>query len=82
MNCALAPTLEGKKLIVGSRLEDLVYSLSISDKPSGIVPPAKSVPLKRVGVTADIAEVALFLATGADYMTGAVIVVDGGRHLT
>jgi 3-oxoacyl-[acyl-carrier protein] reductase len=37
-------------------------------------------PLRRVGKPADIAEAALFLATGADFMTGATIVVDGGRQ--
>jgi 3-oxoacyl-[acyl-carrier protein] reductase len=42
---------------------------------------AQAVPLKRVGLPADIAEMALFLATGGDFMTGAVVVVDGGRQL-
>jgi NAD(P)-dependent dehydrogenase (short-subunit alcohol dehydrogenase family) len=31
---------------------------------------------------ADVAETAFYLATGADFMTGAVIVVDDGRALT
>lgn len=35
--------------------------------------------LKRVGKTEDIVDAALYLATGADFMTGAVLVVDGGR---
>jgi 3-oxoacyl-[acyl-carrier protein] reductase len=39
-------------------------------------------PMRRVGLPADVAEAAVYLATGADYMTGAVIVVDGGRQLT
>jgi ketoreductase RED2 len=37
-------------------------------------------PLRRSGTPADIAEVALLAATAA-YMTGEVIVVDGGLHL-
>ena len=37
-------------------------------------------PLRRVGKPADIAEAALFLAAGADFITGATIVVDGGRQ--
>jgi 3-oxoacyl-[acyl-carrier protein] reductase len=37
--------------------------------------------VKRVGLPADIVEVAMFLATGADFMTGALLVVDGGRQL-
>jgi 3-oxoacyl-[acyl-carrier protein] reductase len=38
-------------------------------------------PLKRVGTPEDIADVALFLATRGDFMTGDVMVVDGGRLL-
>jgi 3-oxoacyl-[acyl-carrier protein] reductase len=38
-------------------------------------------PLKRVGKPEDIADAALFLATRGDYMTGDVLVVDGGRQL-
>jgi 3-oxoacyl-[acyl-carrier protein] reductase len=41
----------------------------------------KVTPLKRVGVPEDIAELALFLATGAEFMTGAVLVIDGGRMI-
>ena len=43
---------------------------------------AQTTPLRRVGLPADVADVALFLATRADYMTGGVLVVDGGRQLT
>ena len=42
---------------------------------------AQEVPLKRVGLPADVAEAALFLATGADFLTGSVLVVDGGRQI-
>jgi 3-oxoacyl-[acyl-carrier protein] reductase len=42
---------------------------------------AGSTPLKRVGLPPDIAETALYLASGAEYTTGTVIVVDGGRQL-
>ncbi len=38
-----------------------------------------SIPMKRIGSTEDVAEVAAFLAgSGADYITGEVIRVDGG----
>jgi 3-oxoacyl-[acyl-carrier protein] reductase len=47
----------------------------------GIVEAAQAVPLKRVGTPADIAEAALFLATRGDFVTGEVLVVDGGRVL-
>lgn len=40
---------------------------------------AARIPLRRMGVPDDIARVALFLASSAsDYMTGSVVVVDGG----
>ena len=35
--------------------------------------------LKRVGKPEDIVDAALYLATGADFMTGAMLVIDGGR---
>jgi len=40
---------------------------------------AARIPMRRMGVPDDIAKVALFLASSAsDYMTGSVVVVDGG----
>jgi 2-deoxy-D-gluconate 3-dehydrogenase len=43
---------------------------------------SKQIPLRRMGVPDDIAKVAVFLASSAaDYMTGEVVVVDGGRLL-
>ena len=41
---------------------------------------AQGVPLKRIGKPEDIAEAALFLATRGDYMSGDIMVVDGGRQ--
>lgn len=38
-------------------------------------------PLGRSGSAEDVARVALFLARDADFMTGEVLAVDGGRHL-
>ncbi len=40
------------------------------------------VPLARLGCPGDIARVALFLARDADYVTGQVIAVDGGRTVS
>ena len=43
---------------------------------------AASVPMKRLGVVADIAHAALYFASeGANYVTGQTIVVDGGQVL-
>jgi 3-oxoacyl-[acyl-carrier protein] reductase len=41
----------------------------------------QAAPLKRVGKAEDIADAALFFATRGDFMTGDVMVVDGGRVL-
>ncbi len=38
--------------------------------------------LKRQGSAADIARTVLFLVRDADYMTGQMLVVDGGRTLS
>ncbi len=40
---------------------------------------ALTAPLRRVGTPEDIAEAALFLATRGDFLTGDLMVVDGGR---
>jgi len=42
---------------------------------------AQAAVLKRVGRAEDVAEAALFLASRGDFMTGDVLVVDGGRQL-
>jgi pteridine reductase len=52
-------------------------SLSPDEKDSII----SKTPLGRSGIAADIAKVALFLARDADFMTGEVLAVDGGRGL-
>jgi 3-oxoacyl-[acyl-carrier protein] reductase len=43
---------------------------------------AAAIPMKRLGVVADIANAALFFATEeAGYITGQTLVVDGGQLL-
>jgi pteridine reductase len=41
----------------------------------------RNVPLKRLGSPADVAQAVLYLAQ-AEYVTGVVLPVDGGRHLS
>ena len=41
----------------------------------------KQTPLKRIGSPEDIAQAVLFCVEGTDFMTGAVIPVDGGQHI-
>ena len=38
-------------------------------------------PLKRIGSPSDIAETVIFLVEGSDFITGANILVDGGRSI-
>ncbi|MDH5737392.1 MAG: pteridine reductase [Gammaproteobacteria bacterium] len=42
----------------------------------------RQIPLKRQGSPEDIANTALFLATGAPYINGQILAVDGGRSLS
>ena len=41
----------------------------------------KATPLKKIGSPEDIAHAVLFAVEGTDFMTGAVIPVDGGQHI-
>jgi pteridine reductase len=39
------------------------------------------IPLQRMGDPSDVARLALFLIDDADYITGQIIAVDGGRSV-
>ncbi len=41
----------------------------------------KSIPLKRLCSTLDVAEAVVYLASGADFMTGQMLVLDGGENI-
>ena len=41
----------------------------------------EKIPLNRKGASSDIAEAVKFLASSAEYITGQIIRVDGGRSL-
>ena len=43
---------------------------------------ARSTPLRRLGSPSDAVSALLYLLESADFVTGEVLVVDGGRHLT
>jgi NAD(P)-dependent dehydrogenase (short-subunit alcohol dehydrogenase family) len=42
---------------------------------------ARSTPLRRLGSPSDAVSALLYLLQGGDFVTGEVLVVDGGRHL-
>ncbi len=39
----------------------------------------RATPLKRIGTPSDVAQTVVFLVEGSDFITGAIIPVDGGR---
>lgn len=41
----------------------------------------RETPLRRIGTPQDIAHAVLFCIEGTDFMTGAIIPVDGGQHI-
>jgi NAD(P)-dependent dehydrogenase (short-subunit alcohol dehydrogenase family) len=41
----------------------------------------RGIPLRKAGRPEDIAETVLFLATQSDFITGQVLVVDGGKSI-
>ena len=60
-------------------LVDFVITSDPVQFPEGIAGLDKGYPRGRIGEPEDIADVILFLASnGARYMTGQVVVVDGG----
>ena len=43
--------------------------------------PKKRIPLQRYGKPSDITDMVVFLATRANYITGQIFVIDGGRSI-
>tara|TARA_Y100000996_G_scaffold353151_1_gene292963 strand:+ start:820 stop:1545 length:726 start_codon:yes stop_codon:yes gene_type:complete len=73
----LAPEIKVNAIAPGAMLEppDVTWTKEQKNK---II---ESIPLKKMGAEKDIAEIIYFLAH-ADYITGQIIAVDGGRSLT
>jgi NAD(P)-dependent dehydrogenase (short-subunit alcohol dehydrogenase family) len=71
---ALAPDITVNGLALGAILPP-------SDQPpdSGIL---ENIPVGRWGKTSEVEDALIFLLTGPAYLTGEIIYVDGGRHLT
>jgi pteridine reductase len=42
---------------------------------------ARATPLRRLGSPSDVVSALLYLLEGGDFVTGEVLVVDGGRHI-
>ena len=73
----LAPEIKVNAIAPGAMLEppDVTWT---EEQKNKII---ESIPLKKMGAEKDIAEIIYFLAH-ADYITGQIIAVDGGRSLT
>lgn len=72
---ALAPEVQVNAVAPGSVLLPEEYS----DKEREAI--VRLTPLKRIGDPADVAKAVLFLVEGSDFITGQVVVVDGGRSI-
>jgi len=71
---ALAPNITVNGLALGAILPPVNASAS-----EGIL---NSIPAKRWSEAGEVEEALLFLLSGPSYITGEIIHVDGGRHLT
>lgn len=72
---ALAPEVQVNAVAPGSVLLPEEYG---EREREAIV---RATPLKRIGDPADVAKAVLFLLEGSDFITGQVVVVDGGRSI-
>jgi len=72
---ALAPEVQVNAVAPGSVLLQEEYG----DKEREAI--VRATPLRRIGDPADVATAVLFLVEGSDFITGQVVVVDGGRSI-
>jgi pteridine reductase len=72
---ALAPEVTVNAIAPGTVLVPEEYDAAERDRL------ARSTPLGRLGTTADAVAALLYLVEGGDFVTGEVLVVDGGRLL-
>ncbi len=72
---ALAPEVQVNAVAPGTVLLPEEYGV---EEREAIV---RATPLKRIGDPVDVAKTVLFLLEGSDFITGQVMVVDGGRSI-
>ena len=71
---ALAPAIRVNAVAPGAVLLPDEWNAGTADRLAG------TTPLQRLGSADDVAQAVVFLCE-ADYVTGEVIIVDGGRHI-
>ena len=72
---ALAPDITVNAIAPGAVLVPEAYDEAERDRL------ARSTPLGRLGQPRDVTDAVLYLLESGDFVTGEVLVVDGGRHL-
>jgi pteridine reductase len=72
---SLAPGVTVNAIAPGAVLVPEDYSREEQDRL------ARSTPLRRLGDPSDVVTALLYLLEGGDFVTGQVLVVDGGRFL-
>ena len=72
---ALAPTIRVNSVAPGS----IVFPGE--ERNPGVRKILRAIPLRKGGTADDIAQTVLFLATGSEFITGQVLVVDGGKSI-
>ncbi len=55
--------------------------IDIPDEPGELTVPAARIPMQRYGSADDIFDAVWFFSTGSPFITGQILVVDGGQHL-
>ena len=77
----LAPEIQVNVIAPGF-IADTRWNVGRPNLEATIQKAIQAAPLQRAGKPEDIADAALFLATRADFMTGDIMIVDGGRVLS
>jgi pteridine reductase len=72
---ALAPTVTVNAIAPGAVLVPDDYDVEERERL------ARATPLRRLGAPADVISALLYLLEGGDFVTGEILVVDGGRYI-
>ena len=72
---ALAPDITVNAIAPGAVLVPDDYDVEERERL------ARATPLRRLGAPADVVSALLYLLEGGDFVTGEILVVDGGRHI-